>query len=115
MYLVRDGRGGRKRPFEISGGSLRRRMCGVVYTYVVLRRDSAHSFPEEVLVRTHGFAFMFTNHSDIEAGDRNALCCEHVLSQIVFESEYRLLRMILHAYGRVVQTVRYKIAPFLSW
>jgi len=81
-------------------------MFGVVYTYVAPRRDSAHSFPEEVLVRTHGFAFMFPNHSNIEVGDRNALYCEHVLSQIVFESEYRLLRMNPHAYGRVVTTVR---------
>jgi len=106
VYLVRDGRGGRKRPFKISRGPLRRKMFGVVYTYVALRHDSAHSFPEEVLVRTHGFAFMFPNHSDIEVGDRNALCCEHALSQIVFESEYRLLRKNLHACGRVVKTVR---------
>lgn len=90
VYLVRDGRGGRKRPLKISRGPLCRRMFGVMYTYVALRRDSAHSFPEEVLVRTHVFAFMFPNHSNIEVGDRNAPCCEHVLSQIVFESEYRL-------------------------
>lgn len=106
MCLVRDGRGGRKRPLKISGGPLRRRMFGVVYTYVAVRRDSARSFPEEVLVRTHGFSFVFPNHSNIEVGDRNALCCEHVLSQIVFESEYLLLRMNLLAYGRVVKTIR---------
>jgi len=74
--------------------------------YVALRRDSSHSFPEEVLVRTHGFAFMFPNHSNIEVGDWNALCSEHVLSQVVFESQYRLLCMNLHAYGRVVKTTR---------
>jgi hypothetical protein len=56
-----------------------------------LQCDSADSFPEVALVGTHGFAFMFPNNSDIEVGERNALCCEHVLSQIVFESEYWLL------------------------
>lgn len=81
-------------------------MFGVVYTYVT------RSFPEEVLVRTHGFAFMFPNHSNIEVGDRNALCCEHILSQIVFESDYPLLLMNLHAYGRIVKIVRQETASF---
>jgi hypothetical protein len=61
--------------------------CSVLCT---LQCDSADSFPE-VLVRTHGFAFMFPNNSDTEVEERNALCFEHVLSQIVFESEYWLL------------------------
>ena len=81
MYLVTDGRGGRNRPFEISSGPLRHRMFGIVYTYVALRRDSAHSFPEEVLVRTHGFAFMFPNHSNIEEGGIGMPCVVNMYSR----------------------------------